>query len=73
MKVLHPNIRVRIFMPGNKASICKTLWNAEGIEAQLSHTAAQIEKNHPDDEYRLVELGPSRFNFVWVGKKQASA
>jgi hypothetical protein len=80
MRTLFPNIRVRIFMPGNKRSIQKTfvapsgrLWNSACIEAQLAHTAAQIEKNHPNEEYRLVPLGPSRFNFAWVATRQMTA
>ena len=79
MKAFH-NIRVRIFMPGNKRSIQKTfsagpgrVWNAEGIEAQLMHTAGQIENFHPGHEYRLVPIGPAKFNFVWIGERQATA
>jgi hypothetical protein len=54
-------------------SLPGTLWTAPGIDAQLAHTAEEIEKRWPDEEYRLVALGPNRFNFVHVGRKAEGA
>jgi hypothetical protein len=75
-----PNIRIRIFQPGNKRSIRKLfrapaghLYTSHGIQKQLEHTAKQIEQNHPGEEYKLVELGPAEFSFVWVRKIEAAA
>jgi hypothetical protein len=73
------NIRIKVFLPGNKRSIRKVFysppgqfWTAEGIQAQLEHTAKQIEQRHPGEDYRLVPLGPAEFNFVWAGTSLAA-
>lgn len=80
MNALFRNIRIRIFSPGNKRSTRKIFsppagkyFTAGGVNAQLGHTAAQIEKNFPGHEYKLVPLGPAEFNFVWIRELEEMA
>jgi hypothetical protein len=71
-----PSARIRIFHPGNRkhedyrfSSPPGKLWTPEGIDAQLAHTAEELEKRFAGEEYRLVPLGGNRFNFVHQGKR----
>lgn len=66
------HLQVRVFEPGNKKSVLKTLrpgprrtFTEEGIDAQLKQIADNLEKYFPQHEFRLVPLGPDSFNFVW--------
>lgn len=70
------NIRVRIFLPGNKKSQRQTItapagkeWNDSGIESCLERIADNIEKQFPQEEYKLVALGSAEFNFVNLGPR----
>jgi hypothetical protein len=65
-------VHLKIFFPGNKKAHRQTVrapygqaFNAEGIERLLRDAADQIEKKWPTEQYALVALGPSSFNFVW--------
>jgi hypothetical protein len=65
-----------VFEPGNvKAATrnfrapAKKQWNRQGIDELLENIAAHIEKRWPTHEYRLVEVGPAAFNFVWDHEK----
>lgn len=69
-------VTVRIFEPGNKIARtrrCVALkgqhWTEHGIQQLLEYMASEIEKVMPLEEYELVELNPSRFNFVHRGVK----
>ncbi len=70
------NLRVRVFLPGNKRSTVKVFkappgkaFSEAGIESQLELTASQIEKHWPTEEYRLVATGLNCFNFVHAGPR----
>lgn len=72
------NIRVRIFLPGNKKAGRQTLtapagkaWNDDGVTSCLKRIADNVEKQFPNEEYKLVTLGVNEFNFVHVGTHQA--
>ena len=73
---MNKNVRVRIFTPGNKRSWAKLIsapprrvFKDEGIDEILQKVASDLEKRYPDEEFRLVPLGPREFNFVHVGER----
>jgi hypothetical protein len=39
-------------------------FNSTGIDALLEQCAGQIEQSFPGVEFRLVPVGPNRFNFI---------
>ena len=66
-------IQVRVFAPGNKTSHAIHLsappgkiFTRVGIDSLLENYANDLEARFPTEEYRLVELGHDKFNFVWV-------
>jgi hypothetical protein len=76
----HKRIEIRIFAPGNKDSKLHIIqaqpghaYPEEQIERILENFAENVEIAAPEEEYELVEVGPARFNFVWRGRKPASA
>jgi hypothetical protein len=72
-------VRIKVFAPGN-GEFEKEKFNAEpgcvftgqGIDKLLDTVANAIEKRWPDHEYKLLEIGPATYNFVWVKAKDAS-
>lgn len=60
----HPRKRKVFRAPAGK------LYVADGIDKLLDHVADYLEKRHPHWEFRLVELAPNVFNFVYVGLKE---
>jgi hypothetical protein len=74
MKALK-RITVKLFAPGNKTHKTVTLpagkgrmFVDEGVSA-LNHFAEELEKNFPNEDYALREVGRGEYNFVWIGKK----
>jgi hypothetical protein len=72
-------VTVRIFHPYNKRSGIRSYSakagkgiNELGIQNILDSCGEFIEKKFPGHEYRLVELGMYRYNFVWECEKEAS-
>lgn len=66
-------LEVRVFGPGNATSDCISLKAPRGrgfadkdVTTRLDHLAIQLEEKYPGREFRLVEMGSGRFNFVWV-------
>jgi len=41
----------------------------EVVDEALERMSQELEKKFPAWEFRLVELGPARFNFVWAGRR----
>lgn len=73
-------VRIRIFHPGNKRSVTQFHRaqqgqgiTAQGIDSILKHTADKIETSWPSEEYSMVQLSPSSFNFVWRAGEQIEA
>lgn len=72
----YTSMRVKIFGLENKTSELQKIkatpghcWNEAAIQKILEHIAADLEHRQPGYEWKLVELGPTAFNFVWVGPK----
>ena len=70
-------ITVKVFLPKNTRAVTRILraparqgFTYEGISAHLRTTADNIEKQWPNEEYALVETGPTSFNFVWRHTKE---
>jgi hypothetical protein len=75
-ETLHKRLIVRVFSPENKASYLVQRvapagqgFTPSSITSMLDELGSRIEKKFPDHEYRLVELAPNRFNFVWECKR----
>lgn len=68
------SVKIRIFEPGNKRSNllikrapARHVFNDKGIDTILVKAAEYVEKRWPGEDYALVPLGPSAFNFVHRG------
>lgn len=66
-------LEVRVFDPGNATSACVSLkaprgrgFTEDNILGRLDHLEKQLEEKYPGREFRLVEIGGGRFNFVWI-------
>jgi hypothetical protein len=71
-------IRARVFAPGNRRSALLAYraahgraWAPADVDKILDGVAADIEKNFPDHEFEMVELGQGHYNFVCRGEKKA--
>ena len=42
----------------------------EEIEQMTDDLAEHLDKNFPDMEFRMVEVAPNAFNFVYAGKRE---
>jgi hypothetical protein len=69
-------IQIKVFSPQNKRSALQVHRapfgkgiSADGIDMILAQTAEKIERIWPSEEYGLVTLGPTSFNFVWRNSK----
>jgi hypothetical protein len=69
-------IQVKVFSPANKRSCLQVHRapqgqgiSAQGIDTILAQTAEKIERTWPSEEYGLVAIGPTSFNFVWRKSK----
>lgn len=69
---LYRRMIVRVFTPGNESK--KTYrftakpgqgFNDESIHKTLEQMVDDVDHQHPDHVYRLVELRPYEFNIVW--------
>lgn len=71
-------LKIKLFYPGNKSHKV-VLMNAPkgriippgGEQTTLENFASQYEKNFPEDEFSLREVGRGEYNFVWIGKREA--
>ena len=75
--LLQKEILVRIFSVENKISTRHRIYAPRGrwlsdsdIDKALEQIAEKIEKQLPGQEYTLVQVAPTRFNFVWRGTKE---
>lgn len=69
-------IKVTLFTPGNKHKRTTIFaagpgkgYNEDQIHNILDKFAAAVERQYPQEEFRLVPLGYSQFNIVHEGKK----
>jgi hypothetical protein len=49
--------------PANKG------FTADGIEQILEAAEKYAEKRYPNADFRLVEIGPGAFNFIYAGER----
>ena len=70
---LYKKLKAKIFYPGNQKHVVRENrapagkgFAEDNIIGWLKHLADSIEKAFPNHEYRMVELAPWSFNFVWV-------
>lgn len=68
--------RVRVVIPGQKDIIwhdrikqARHGWTADQLDAMMEQVADHLEKRFPTIEFRLVELAPNAWNFVYAGRK----
>jgi len=48
------------------------VFTERGIDAMLEHAAANIEKEFPLWNFRLVPIAPNAFNFVYAGLRETA-
>jgi hypothetical protein len=68
-------IEIKIFLPGGKRrrrllmlAAADRHFTEDGIQNYLGRMAAKVEHELPGIEYRMIELGGGRYNFVPVEK-----
>jgi hypothetical protein len=77
LETIYKRVVMRVFLPGNKKSVVVQNvappgrgFSATAIDSMLDEMGKRIEKQYPDQEYRMVALSPNRFNFVWECAKE---
>lgn len=77
---LFPWVKVRVFTPGNKQSKLQLVragnkkgFTSEGVDHVLDSACTWLEQRWPDQEFRMVQVGPTQYNFVHVGERKVSA
>lgn len=76
---IYRHLRIRIIAPaGEKGQrLCYTPpasrngYTEAKIAEILEQVADELETKNPRMEFRIVELAPDRFNFIYAGEKQA--
>ncbi len=68
-KVIVPNVKKQILV--RRRSLPGKWFTALAIEQFLAEMEANLTKNMPAYDFRLVELAPNRFNFIGEEKKAA--
>jgi hypothetical protein len=78
--VIYPMVTLKLFSVRNTHCRIQKIkapkgkcWGEAAIQQILTDTADALERELPDEEYRIVEVGPSSFNFVWAGHKKTVA
>jgi hypothetical protein len=73
---IYKSVKVKVFGIGNTTATTRVLrssagkgFSSEGVDEMLDAVAADLEHRFPDDEYSLVPLGETQFNFVWRGRR----
>ena len=69
-------LTIKMFAPGNRTHKTVILAAGKGKVFKpggefevLSNVADSLETQFPNDEFRMVQVGPAAFNFVWERKK----
>jgi len=71
-------MRVRVCIPGMKDIVWRSHpparrgYSAADLDKMLDQVAEHLEKRFPSIEFRMVELAPNMFNFIYEGKKEMS-
>lgn len=75
--VIYKQVRIRVFGVENKTRTTRTFtappgkgYNHEGIGELLDGIADDLDTRFPQDEWRMVDLAPNKFNFVWHCKRE---
>lgn len=70
-------LTIRIFDLGNKRSKVTFItagnhkaWNEDQVQAHLERIADTLDKEYPTEEFRMMELGAGRYNFIHNGHRQ---
>ena len=65
-------LTIKMFAPGNRTHKTVILAAGKGKVFKpggefdvLSRVAESLETQFPNDEFRMVQVGPAAFNFVW--------
>jgi hypothetical protein len=77
---LHKRVTVKI-IPPNDSKPYKWYWRAPAgqfyspanIDEILEKVVEHLENKFPQWEFKLVELGPTSYNFVYAGERQIEA
>lgn len=70
------SLRVKVFGFENRSCKIRTLkpkpgtgWNQKGVHERLEAIAEDLETRLPGYEYKLVQVGATAFNFIFIGAK----
>lgn len=73
---LYKSLTIRVFL-SNGARRTRKLrakdgmgWHSKGIEEFLEKLFEELERDYPYDEFKLIEISPTQFNFVYTRKKE---
>ena len=72
---LYRNMTVRVIMPGQKDVTWRarakpgTGYGSEQLDEMLEHAVKRADQMFPSVEFRLVELAPNDFKFIYEGRK----
>lgn len=73
------SVAMKIFPVGAAKPITRTYragprcrFTAAGVDKVIEEIADHLEANFPDQEFRLVPIGPAAFNFVGVPPQEIS-
>lgn len=47
------------------------LFTEASIDGAVENFGMDLEKAYPNSEFRLVQVGPAEFNFIWAGTRNA--
>jgi uncharacterized protein YejL (UPF0352 family) len=72
---LYKSLRIRIIGPGmDRTKIHKAAaqrgYTENDIDEALAELAGVLEKAYPGWDFRLVELGPASYNFIYAGPRK---
>jgi hypothetical protein len=69
-------MRVTVVLPGQKDVVWRNHakpkhgWSKADLDGMLDKVADSVEQRYPSIEFRLVELAPNDFKFIYHGKKE---
>lgn len=80
MKTSWKLVEIRVFGAGNEESIRRRYhaprgrgFTVKGVDEIVEAVAKEVEQRMPGHEFKLVELAPNRFNFVWQKLREVAA
>jgi hypothetical protein len=65
------SVAMKVFLAGREKPVTRTYragprsrFTSAGVDTLLEEVADHLEATFPDQEFRLVQIGPAAFNFV---------